>query len=305
MSLPGFLTLHAGPHPRQDCPVRFTLPEPLPAGEWELIASDVDRPLPLQRLGGNEIAFVEPNILADQHRRYYIRPQSKNSECSVRIEEGRHALSVTVNGLLLTRYIYGDVPARPYFFPLLLPPAIGLTRVYPMQENIPGETQDHPHHRSLWIAFGDVNGVDNWSEEAGHGFTLHQSLNQVESGEVFGRFATTSLWTDADRSPLLTQDLEVTVWALNCTTRLIDFTIWLTATHGNVTFGDTKEGGILAARVASALDVPRGGRIENSYGGIDEAETWGKAAHWCDYSGKIEEQPVGLAIMDHPLSFRY
>ena len=59
------------------------------------------------------------------------------------------------------------------------------------------------------------------------------------------------------------------------------------------------------ARAASALDVPRGGRIENVYGGVDEGETWGKAAHWCDYSGTVDGQAAGIAILDHPLSFRY
>src|SRR5579871_3994638 len=73
MPLPRFLTLHAGPHPRQDCPVRFTLPEPLPSGEWELIAQDTDRPLPLQRFENNEVAFVEPDLTAFQSRRYAIQ----------------------------------------------------------------------------------------------------------------------------------------------------------------------------------------------------------------------------------------
>ena len=26
-----------------------------------------------------------------------------------------------------------------------------------------GEAHDHPHHRGLWVAHGDVNGADNWS----------------------------------------------------------------------------------------------------------------------------------------------
>jgi hypothetical protein len=187
----------------------------------------------------------------------------------------------------------------------MAPGEVSVTRSYPMRTDVPGEMHDHPHHRSLWIAFGEVNGADNWSEEKGHGYTLHQSLDRRESGSVCGGFTTTSLWADADQKPLLTQLLAVTVWAASDSVRLLDFAIDLTATHGDVTFGDTKEGGILAARVASSMDVPRGGRIENVYGGIDEAETWGRAAHWCDYSGEVEGQSVGLAILDHPHSYRY
>ena len=53
------------------------------------------------------------------------------------------------------------------------------------------------------------------------------------------------------------------------------------------------------------MGVPRTGRITNVYGGWNEAETWGKAAHWCDYSGTVAGSPAGIAVMDHPLSFRY
>jgi hypothetical protein len=57
--------------------------------------------------------------------------------------------------------------------------------------------------------------------------------------------------------------------------------------------------------VATPLDVPNGGTITNAYGGTNEPETWGYAAHWCDYSGTVSGQRVGIAVMDHPTSFRY
>ncbi len=176
-----------------------------------------------------------------------------------------------------------------------------------METDVPGEDHDHPHHRSLYIAFGEVNGTDNWSEERGHGYTIPQQIGRVASGEVAGEFAVTSLWATAEKQPLLTEHLAVTIWATDDSARLLDIVIRLEATHGDVHFGDTKEGGILSARVASIMDVDRGqgGRIENVYGGVNEGETWGKAAHWCDYSGFVDGKQVGIAILDHPLSFRY
>ena len=53
------------------------------------------------------------------------------------------------------------------------------------------------------------------------------------------------------------------------------------------------------------MDANNGGRIENSCGGIGEAETWGKPAHWCDYSGSLKGNPVGIAIFDHPKNLRH
>jgi hypothetical protein len=45
--------------------------------------------------------------------------------------------------------------------------------------------------------------------------------------------------------------------------------------------------------------------IENAYGGLQEAETWGKRANWCDYSGPVEGETMGIAMMDHPANPRY
>jgi hypothetical protein len=47
------------------------------------------------------------------------------------------------------------------------------------------------------------------------------------------------------------------------------------------------------------------GRIENSYGGVQEEETWGKRAMWCDYAGPVDGEIVGVCLMDHPTNPRY
>jgi len=175
-----------------------------------------------------------------------------------------------------------------------------------MRADVPGETHDHKHHRSMYFAFGEVNGADNWSEEPGHAYTVHRSVDEIVAGPVFGRFRTTSDWTDAKGVKLLSQEVAVTFWAAcGDAPRLVDVDLRLAATEGDVEFGDTKEGGLLTVRVATPMDVPNGGRIENSYGGANEPETWGYAAHWCDYSGVVDGSHVGIAVMDHPLSFRY
>ena len=65
--------------------------------------------------------------------------------------------------------------------------------------------------------------------------------------------------------------------------RLVDYDVALTAAEGDVTFGDTKEGGIISFRVATSMDGSKGGRIENASGGVSEKECWGKPSNWCDY----------------------
>src|SRR5690606_33699806 len=89
--------------------------------------------------------------------------------------------------------------------------------------------------------------------------------------------------------------------------RLFDVDVEFLATYGDVTFGDTKEGGIVAVRIADALRERGGtGTITTGAGATGGAAAWGKPAVWCDYSGTIEGADVrGLTVMDSPLSFRH
>jgi hypothetical protein len=86
--------------------------------------------------------------------------------------------------------------------------------------------------------------------------------------------------------------------------RWIDFTITIKATDGDVTFGDTKEGSF-ALRVADSMrvDAKTGGHIVNSEG-KENGAAWGLPARWVDYTGPVDGETVGIAIMSHPKSFR-
>ncbi|MBI4530160.1 MAG: PmoA family protein, partial [Candidatus Latescibacteria bacterium] len=201
-----------------------------------------------------------------------------------------------------TSYRFGNVPARPFLYPLIDPYGHPMTRRPARPED---RDMDHHHHRSVWVSYGDVNGIDNWSEASGHGCTVHRTFDSLESGAVFGRFRAVADWVGPDGRNVLEEVKEVTIYNLPSSGRLIDLDVSLRAIEGDVLFGDTKEGGIVSVRVLPSMEVRHGGRIENNYGGVNEGETWGKRAHWCDYSGSAEGNIVGIAIFDSPKSFRY
>ena len=270
------------------------------------LTSDDGTALDVQ-IGSDGIArCVLPYLGPDQTKAFRLEAHPDGeSDGHVHIADTGEAADITLRGELVTRYVYANVPARPYFYPVHAPGQIAVTRAYPMDSTVPGEMHDHPHHRSLWIAHGEVNGADNWSEEPGHARTIHEAFGLIDSGQVFGEMQSFSRWASAENTPLLNQQLSVTAWATSGDLRILDFVIELNAAYGDVEFGDTKEGGILSVRVATEMDVPRTGRISNVYGGVNEAETWGKSSHWCDYSGTVGGAPSGIAVLDHPLSFRY
>jgi hypothetical protein len=43
----------------------------------------------------------------------------------------------------------------------------------------------------------------------------------------------------------------------------------------------------------------------NSRNGHGEPELWGKPADWVEYHGTVSGRPVGIAVFDHPKSFRH
>jgi hypothetical protein len=99
----------------------------------------------------------------------------------------------------------------------------------------------------------------------------------------------------------------VTIYYTPAGLRIIDYDVTLQAEYGEVTLGDTKEGGLLSVRVATSMDGERsdGGTILTSTGGTGEAETWGKRATWCDYSGPVKGDWYGICMMDHPENPRH
>jgi hypothetical protein len=291
------IIVQAGEHPRINCPL--SLPWDLPETPQSLRMGALT--VPVQR-EGNLLYFIPLPLQKGERAVYEMDDSVSTSRVHLKLDASQ--LHILLDEELFTIYRFSDVPARPYFWPLYAPGGVPVTRAYPMRDDLENESKDHRHHRSLYIAFGSVNGTDNWSEDEGHGHTRHRNFYQLASGCVFGRFSSESEWTDSAGSPILSQHLTVTVWNV-ASMRMMDIDILLAPVSAPVLFGDTKEGGLISARVASSMDVPRGGKIENSYGGVQERETWGKAAHWCDYSGMVEGKHIGIAILDHPDSFRH
>ncbi len=207
-------------------------------------------------------------------------------------------INVQIGGHLFTTYYFGGF-SKPFLFPLNSPVGASVTRSL-NEDKKPGETTDHVHHRSVWSAYGDVNGHDYWGEGKGHGLQVAKSVEVVEKGPVCGTILSQISWETQKGEADLTETRKISVYGGLAEVRIIDFNIVLTPTTKSVKFGDTKEGGILALRVATVMDVPKGGKIQNAVGGLGEEETWGKQAMWCDYSGKVEGQQVGVAILDHP-----
>jgi hypothetical protein len=68
-------------------------------------------------------------------------------------------------------------------------------------------------------------------------------------------------------------------------------------------FGDQEEMGF-GARVATPITEKNGGVITSSSGLKTAKNTWGQPAEWCDYSGSVNGQRVGITLKADPANFR-
>jgi len=271
------------------------------------VARDVPVPFQTEKTpGGSRIHWIVDSLAPGQRKEYLLRDGGEPAPAGgVAVEpDGDGRLRVTIGRELLTRYLWGDELPRPCLYPLIGPFGHGVTRAYP-QEELEGDVRDHVHHRSVFVAWGDVNGSDNWSEEPGSGRVAHRYFEAAEGGPVFGRIVSLNDWLREDGRSLMQDRLEYRFFNVPRSCRLIDMSVTFYASEGEVRFGDTKEGGFASVRVATSMTVERGGRIENSFGGTNEAETWGRRAHWCDYSGPAGGHTVGIALFDHPANLRH
>jgi hypothetical protein len=218
-------------------------------------------------------------------------------------ERSEHGVTVKIDGKLFTEYLT-DSATKPILWPIIGPTGKPMTRAWPMEAKSKG-TKDHPHHRSLWFTHGSVNGIDFWTDVPAdkRGRIVHRDFVTVQSGpeaEIIAR----DDWL-SPQGKKVCEDQQRLVFGVQGTSRWIDYAITLRASEGPLAFGDTKEGSF-GLRMADSMrvDAKKGGRIINSRG-LTDAAAWGKTAEWVDYHGPLDGQTVGIAIMNHPSSFRY
>jgi len=224
---------------------------------------------------------------------------------AVQDADDHHArIPVAMKSGPFTTMHHGDDVRIPYLWPVIGPGGVEMTRAYPMERGRPGESEDHPHHTSLWFAHGDINGHDFWHSK---GNTPRVDVVGKPVVKTSGNSTTidcTLTWVGKDGEKLLSEARRMT-FAENNGVRRIDFDLRLEALV-DVVFGDTKEGSF-AMRLNPALrlrgDVAKGHAF-NSEGATDDA-LWGKRARWLTYFGTVGEDEVGVAIFDHPENLRY
>lgn len=245
----------------------------------------------------------------------FLAPLLSAAEFTVEKTAAGGAL-VKVDGQVFAEYVV-DQANKPYLWPIYGPTGKSMTRSYPMKD-VPGEKQDHPHHRGLNFGHESIGGFDTWAEKATFGESKnpkssermehlgaikHREFKELKGGETGVIFALSD-YVDQTGKVIITEERKMT-FKVDGGARIIDVDIDLIASQGTVKVDDKKDSG-LSIRVphSMSVDAKEGGKIINSNGDKD-ADSWGKRATWCDFNGPVEGEHLGIAMLNHPSSFRH
>ncbi len=227
----------------------------------------------------------------------------------VTVERSEQGAVVRIDGELFAEYRTHPIH-QPAIWPIIGPSGKPMTRSYPVGPLLETELEDHPHHHSLWVTHQDVNGHDFWAprdEEKPKNerkIIKHLEFSKIAIEDNEAVIVTRNRWLAGVDHPMC-EDERTWVFGADEESRWIDCTIKIIASHGEVTFGDIKDG-FFSLRVAGTMkvDAELGGQVVNSRGQTGKG-AWAMPAEWVDYYGPVEGETVGAAIFSHPANFQH
>jgi len=228
-------------------------------------------------------------------------------------------IAIHIDGKLFTRYVTSDKDTNKcYFWPVIGPGGIKMTRAYPMKD-VEGEKQDHPHHRSVCFGLQNAGGFNTWHErltfirngkvdQAKLAKTGRQVHTKIVKAAASGNSATLVVECNnvtPDGDVYLRETRTTNFHVADNGSRIMDIEIAMHGVKDSITVLGKKDSG-LTVRVAHSMcvDAGQGGRIVNSKGDQDGG-AWGKRAAWVDFNGPVECKKMGVAMLNHPDSFRH
>jgi len=255
------------------------------------------------------------------------------TEVTVTPNEAARRVDITIGGRPFTSYVWPERLKKPVLYPLRAASGTLVTRGWPFDPR-PGERVDHPHHVGMWFNSGDVNGIDFWNnsealkpqDQAKMGVIVHRTIVEAKSGAPKGTLVVDMDWLAPGNVTLL-HERTAFEFSGDEKSRTIDRVTTLTAADQRVSLNDNKEG-VFGMRVARQLEQPSNtpetftdasgrattvkvldntgvtGMYTSSEGKTGDA-VWGTRGKWTMLAGQIGQEPLTLAILDHPKNFGF
>jgi hypothetical protein len=181
----------------------------------------------------------------------------------------------------------------------------------------------------LWLNYENVNGVDFWNnssalsaaQQAKMGTIVHRRIVKTSNGADHGELEVEADWIMPDGKPILRETTDF-IFRSSPGSRIVDRISTLTALDKPVVFKDAKDG-MFALRVRRELEQPSteaatytdasgrpttvkamdtngvSGLYHTSEGKTGDA-AWGTRGRWTMLTGKVNQEDITLALLDHP-----
>jgi hypothetical protein len=236
-----------------------------------------------------------------------VSTEKANDDARLVIKDDGDRKAVYLGDELFTAYHAKDT-AKPFLYPIIGPTGANMTRHFPMEKGVAGESTDHPHHTSLWFAHGGVNGVDFWHVGKKGGTVDVPIASPIVAKGRRVTLSSIENWLTPKKAVLASATNFYGFEILPDGSRVIDYatTIAPDGSVAELVFTDTKEG-TMAIRTAPQLrlkgDLATGKAINSE--GDKDTKVWGKRAKWVAYWGEIDGKTCGVAIFDHPTNLRH
>lgn len=234
-----------------------------------------------------------------------VLPASARADDRFTVEKGDDGVAVLLDGKLFTKYLtskgmFGKAELnKPILWPIVGPTGKEMTR--------PPGPGDHPHHTSLWLTHDRVaaegqKAADFWHIQP-ETRIVTDKIEDAKGGQT-AVIKATNKWM-VGTTPIAIENRTMEFGVDKDGTRWIDVDVAIAPAGKAITFGATKEG-FFGVRVPPAIVADKSGKgtIVNSKG-QKNADAWSKQAEWVDYYGDIDGETVGIAILNHPSSFRF
>jgi hypothetical protein len=240
-------------------------------------------------------------------------------------------INIFIGDKLFTSFLYPDSLEKPVLYPVHAANGTIVTRGFPLDTQ-PGDPTDHPHHIGVWFTFENVNGLDFWNNSYAipkekkylYGWIKTDKILETSGGSK-GILSYHANWTNQQNKVLLEETTRLEFSGTGHQ-RIIDRVTVLTA-DTTVLFTDAKDG-LYGLRLAHALQIPTDkdqefkdnkGNVTVVKGGTDYVangnyltsegkqgdSAWSTRGRWCNVYGKMGNDSISIAIIDHPKNPNY
>ncbi|MEO8110014.1 MAG: PmoA family protein [Ginsengibacter sp.] len=243
----------------------------------------------------------------------------------------QNKIDVIIGDKLFTTFLYPDSLEKPVLYPVHAANETTVTRGFPLNTQ-PGDPTDHPHHLGIWFNFENVNGLDFWNnsyaipkeKKQQYGWIRTDKILETSNGEK-GLITYHANWTNQQKKVLLEETTHLE-FSGTANQRIID-RVTVLKSDTTVQFTDAKDG-MYGIRLAHALQIPdkkdkefkddkgivtivKGSADNIANGnyltseGKQGDDAWSTRGRWCKVYGKMGNDSVSVAIIDHPKNPNY